>query len=142
MARERATDRRFTIGWTDCSSSGDSRHKRRWQARPGTWVNFCNNKPTFMESMVGVLLGNGDGAFQPAVTFVVGRRISFWVSGVTRFERGRSTWWRRRTGRIREKFSLSVLLNNTPFCANPPVVTLSSATPTYLWPPKTEKGCR
>jgi hypothetical protein len=100
---------------------------------------LCNNQACILESRVGVLLGNGDGTFQPAVIFVADGEYSYWVSSVVTADLNGD-------GRIDvvaapsyggggpSKSVLSVLLNNTPFCTNPPVVTLS-ITPRSLWPP-------
>jgi hypothetical protein len=76
---------------------------------------------------VGVLLGNGDGTFQPAVTFSSGgEALGMAVADVN--------------GDVKPDVAVAnynavgVLLNNTPFCTTPPVVTLST-TPASLWPP-------
>jgi hypothetical protein len=99
---------------------------------------LCNsNQGCNTESIVGVLLGNGDGSFQPALTFVAGGEFSEWVTSlftadlngdgkmdvVAALSEGGANLGR-----------LSVLLNNTPFCTTPPVVTIS-AVPKSLWPP-------
>lgn len=82
---------------------------------------------------VGVLLGNGDGTFDPVVTYSSGGGEPDWivvadvnrdgkpdlvvtnVCGVTSCPLG----------------NVAVLLNNSPFCTTPPIVTLS-ATPRSL----------
>jgi FG-GAP-like repeat len=76
---------------------------------------------------VGVLLGAGDGTFQPAVSFSAGGEVGSVavadVNGDNRPDLLAAT-----------ADGVALLLNNTPFCTTPPVVTLSSDR-TSLWPP-------
>jgi hypothetical protein len=77
---------------------------------------------------VGVLLGNGDGTFQTPVVFSSG---GTWVTSVAVGDLNRD-------GKpdlvLANGSNVGVLLNNTPFCTTPPLITVST-TPTALWPP-------
>jgi hypothetical protein len=87
----------------------------------------------------GVMLGNGDGTFQPMVTYSsLGYNATFVAAAdvngdgspdllVTNECNGAGCLFG-------QEGTVAVLLNNTPFCTTPPTVTLS-ATPTSLWPP-------
>jgi hypothetical protein len=89
---------------------------------------------------VDVLLGNGDGTFQAAASYLSGGYGADAVVVADLNGDGSPDV-------VVANDSLSgyggpgtvgVLLNNTPFCTNPPVVTLSIA-PTSLWPPNGKK---
>ena len=79
---------------------------------------------------VGVLTGNGDGTFQPAVTFDSGGGSPFSVAAGDLNKDGRPDVVVLNTTGL----GLGVLLNNTPFCTTAPTITLST-TPASLWPP-------
>jgi FG-GAP-like repeat len=79
---------------------------------------------------VGVLLGNGDGTFQTAVVFGSG---GHWPFSVTVGDLNAD----RKPDLVLANYGSSnvgVLLNNTPFCTTPPMITVST-TPAALWPP-------
>jgi hypothetical protein len=90
-----------------------------------------------LQSAVSVLVGNGDGTFQAAVTFVAGEPDSYWVASLATADLngdGKPDVVAALSDGGASPGPLSVLLNNTPFCTTPPVITLST-TPTSLWPP-------
>lgn len=82
---------------------------------------------------VGVLEGNGDGTFQPAQTYDTGGFHSTWVGVIDLNGDGKPDLLIENPNAGTDG-SLGVLLNNTPFCTAPPVVTVSVA-PRSLWPP-------
>lgn len=86
--------------------------------------------------VVAVLPGNGDGTFQPAITNDSGAFIaqSVAVADVNGDSKPDAVVANACADFVTCDGSIGVLLNNTPFCATPPVVTLSAA-PTLLWPP-------
>lgn len=77
---------------------------------------------------VGVLLGNGDGTFQPAVVFSSG---DVWVTSVAVGDLNADA---KPDLVLANGSNVGVLLNNTSFCTTPPMITLST-TPAALWPP-------
>jgi hypothetical protein len=88
--------------------------------------------------LVALLLGNGDGTFQAAQTYDSGGFLTNSVAVADLNGDGRPDLV---VANICagdtlncEGSSVGVLLNNTPFCTTPPVVTLST-TPNSLWPP-------
>jgi FG-GAP-like repeat len=81
---------------------------------------------------VCVLSGNGDGTFQPAVTYSLGQTANFVAIADVNGD-GKPDLLVA-TGCCVSNGVVGVLLNNTPFDTNPPVITLS-ATPRVLWPP-------
>ena len=97
--------------------------------------NECDDRGS-----AGVLLGNGDGTFQPSMTFDSGGAVAVAIQLADVNDDGRGdlvTAHRCRKVSQGACFGdgiVGVLLNNTSFCATPPVVTLS-ITPTSLWPP-------
>ena len=99
--------------------------------------NDCATSDCNTDSTTGVLLGNGDGTFQPVVTFDNGGRgVSSAavadVNGDGRLDLLAAN--RCIPGNYCGEGSVGVLLNNTSFCTTPPVITVST-TPTALWPP-------
>jgi hypothetical protein len=99
--------------------------------------NDCATSDCNTDSTTGVLLGNGDGTFQPVVTFDNGGRgVSSAavadVNGDGRLDLLVAN--RCIPGNYCGEGSVGVLLNNTSFCTTPPVITVST-TPTALWPP-------
>jgi hypothetical protein len=108
----------------------------------GSCVSTNGDGPVYCggsaDGSVAALIGNGDGTFQPPVLFDAG---GFWPISIAAADLNGSgkpdvvvASWRgdRESG---YDGSVGVLLNNTPFCTTPPIVTLSAA-PTVLWPPK------
>jgi hypothetical protein len=95
---------------------------------------------TGLNGSVGVLLGNGDGTFQPVVAYGSGGvETMFSVNAIDVNGDGRpdvvtSLCAVGHACGSPVDGAVGVLLNNTPFCTTPPVITLS-ATPTSLWPP-------
>ena len=89
---------------------------------------------------VSVLLGNGDGTFQSSVIFSSGGWFSMGVAVADLNGDGRPDVLVANCApnggacNGSENGVVGVLLNNTPFCTTPPVITLST-TPTSLWPP-------
>jgi hypothetical protein len=84
---------------------------------------------------LGVLLGNGNGTFQPAVIYPSGAPgpVAIATADVNRDGRPDllvADWY----GYKNNEGLVGILLNNTPFCTTPPVITLSAA-PKFLWPP-------
>jgi hypothetical protein len=85
---------------------------------------------------MSVLLGNGDGTFQPATTYNAGG-IDAWSVAAADVNGDRKP-----DGLVAQTCAITnclggvvgVLLNNTPLDTTPPVITLSAA-PTVLWPP-------
>ena len=98
----------------------------------GNTVNGCG---VDFPGAVGVLLGNGDGTFKPAVTDYSGGTWLWSLAVADLNGDGRpDVVTSHYSPNIGVSGSVGVLLNNAPFCATPPVITLS-ATPTSLWPP-------
>jgi hypothetical protein len=82
---------------------------------------------------VGVLEGNGDGTFQTAQVYGTGGFHSTWVGVMDLNGDGKPDLLVENPNAGTDG-GLGVLLNSTPFCTAPPVVTISVA-PTSLWPP-------
>jgi hypothetical protein len=94
---------------------------------------------TGLQGSVGVLLGNGDGTFQPVVAYGSGgvetmSSVAADVNGDGRPDIVTSLCAVSQPCGSGVDGAVGVLLNNTPFCMTPPVITLS-ATPKSLWPP-------
>jgi hypothetical protein len=90
----------------------------------------------YLFGTVGVLLGNGDGTFQPAVTYAANESYLSSIA-VADLNRDRKPDLAVGGGYFNGSSgtgSVAVFLSNAPFCTAPPVITLS-ATPTSLWPP-------
>jgi uncharacterized membrane protein len=88
---------------------------------------------------VGVLLGNGDGTFESAVTYnsgglLGGGATSVAVADVNEDGKPDLLVANSCASTICTNGTVGVLLNNAPFDKTPPVITLS-ATPKVLWPP-------
>jgi FG-GAP-like repeat/FG-GAP repeat len=87
--------------------------------------------------VVGVLLGNGDGTFEAAVTYLSGGFAAQWVAVADVNADGRPDLLIANCGPNGATFCgsgvVAVLLNNTPD-TTPPVITLF-VTPRVLWPP-------
>jgi FG-GAP-like repeat len=75
-----------------------------------------------------VLLGNGDATFQPPITYDLPGGSAEAVAVADVNADGKPDLL------LATGDSVSVLLNNTPFETNPPVIVIS-ATPRILWPP-------
>jgi hypothetical protein len=107
-------------------------------------ANECPFSDCFHETVVGVLLGNGDGTFQKATTFSSGGFLGNGVAVGDMNGDGRPDLVVSNLcnaqfscdiedGTVGGSGLIGVLLNNTPFCTTPPVITLST-TPKSLWP--------
>jgi hypothetical protein len=84
---------------------------------------------------VGVLLGNGDGTFRPAVTYYSGGGFAHSVAVADLNSDGTpDVVVANQFGNPNGNGTVGVLLNNTSFCKTPPIITVSR-TPTSLWPP-------
>ncbi|PYX05020.1 MAG: hypothetical protein DMG88_22825 [Acidobacteria bacterium] len=86
---------------------------------------------------LGVLLGNGDGTFEEAATYRSGGVDAYSVAVGDLNADSRPDLLVANCGSsvgCADGGIVAVLLNNTPFCTAPPVITLST-TPTSLWPP-------
>jgi hypothetical protein len=92
-------------------------------------ANIFADWPNNENGTVGVLLGNGDGTFQPAVTYNSGGTFAESVAVADVNGDGKPDLLV-----ANGSGSVGVLLNNTPFCTTPLVITVST-TPTALWPP-------
>lgn len=86
----------------------------------------CGN----ISGRISVLLNNGDGTFQPAVVLDSGGNLAWSVTTADVNGDGRPDL----IVANYDRSSVAVLLNNTPFCTIPPVITIST-TPPFLWPP-------
>lgn len=90
--------------------------------------------------IVAVLLGRGDGTFQEPVDFLSGGAnpravLAADINGDARPDVIAANLCPRSDECDgRSMGTIGVLLNNGPFCATPPIITLS-ATPISLWPP-------
>ena len=105
--------------------------------------NDFNNPTTYGFGTVGVLLGNGNGTFQTAVSFTTAEYLSNSVAIADVNGDGKpdllvADYCEGVNGNCPSDNTLAgtvgVLLNNTPFCTTPPVTTLSTSL-TSLWPP-------
>jgi hypothetical protein len=88
-------------------------------------------------STADVRLGDGDGTFQGLQIFSLGGSQFSWatladVNGDARPDLLSANWCASECQN--EEGTVGVLLNNTPICTTPPVVSLS-AVPKSLWPP-------
>jgi hypothetical protein len=85
---------------------------------------------------VSVLLGNGDGTFQSATSYDSGGfgNITAVAADVNSDGKPDAIVVDVCTSADNCTGLIGVLLNNTPFCTTPPVITVST-TPTALWPP-------
>jgi hypothetical protein len=88
---------------------------------------------------VGVLLGNGDGTFQPPLTYTSGGYYTYSIA--VQDLNGDSKPDLLASSCAAGPFcgggingAVGVLLNNSQFCTTSPAITLST-TPTTLWPP-------
>jgi hypothetical protein len=86
--------------------------------------------PCGVTNGVGVLLGNGDGTFQPVQMYSSGGGNVYAVALADLNGDGKPD----AVAVHGNDSTIGVLLNNAPFCTSPPVVRLS-ATPISLWPP-------
>jgi hypothetical protein len=93
-----------------------------------------------INGLVDVLLGNGDGTFQSALSYLSGG-FDAWSVAIADFNGdggpdivAANLYTCIGPSNNCPSGKLGVLLNNTPFCPIPPVITVSTA-PTALWPP-------
>jgi FG-GAP-like repeat/FG-GAP repeat len=108
-------------------------------------ANECPFSDCFNEAVVGVLLGHGDGTFQRAITFNSGGYLAHGVAVGDVNGDGRPDVvvadlcsgefsCDNEDGTVGGLGLIGVLLNNTPFCTTPPVITVSTSAES-LWPP-------
>jgi len=108
-------------------------------------VNECPFSDCFNQAVVGVLLGNGDGTFQKATTFSSGGYLGHGIAVGDLNGDGRPDLvvanlctgefsCDNEDGTVSGSGLIGVLLNNTPFCTTPPVITVSTSV-VSLWPP-------
>ena len=100
-------------------------------------INQCADLINCASGTISVLLGNGNGTFQSAVTYDSGGYLADSITVADVNGDGRPDL-------VVANFSVNfyqptpgvvtVLLNNTPFCTTPKVITVST-TPASLWPP-------
>jgi hypothetical protein len=102
--------------------------------KPDVVVANCapseSGRCSLVNGLVGVLLGNGDGTFKLPTTYDTGGYYADSVAVADLNGDGKPDVVVANSG----SSTLGVLLNNTPTCATPAVITLS-AMPSYLWPP-------
>jgi FG-GAP-like repeat len=108
-------------------------------------ANECPFSDCFNKAVVGVLPGNGDGTFQRAITFSSGGYLAHEVAVGDVNGDGRPDVvvvdlcsgefsCDNEDGTVGGLGLVGVLLNNTPFCTTPPVITVSTSA-VSLWPP-------
>jgi hypothetical protein len=107
--------------------------------KPDLMVAYCNSSGGscgLTHGLVGVLLGNGDGTFQAAVTYTSGGFDAWAVVAADVDRDGRPDLVvANYCGKTYcTNGSVGVLLNNTSFCTTPPVITVSTSAAS-LWPP-------
>lgn len=84
--------------------------------------------------IVGILLGNGIGSFGPALMYSSGGPRANWVAARDVDGNGKPDLLVANACGLRcDSGAVGVLLNDTPSCTTPPVVTVS-ASPAALWP--------
>jgi hypothetical protein len=98
----------------------------------------CAGSNCLNQGLVGVLLGNGDGTFQPTVTYSTGGFLTNSVAVADLNGDGEPDLVVANqcadNSDVCARASVGVLLNNTRLDVTPPAITLS-ATPKLLWPP-------